>query len=47
MFVLFGVPPESALLPSFGVSVIWDIPHALWFFIHERLWDRIKWGRIK
>ena len=32
---------------SLGFSLVLTLIKAVVFFVHERLWKRIKWGKIK
>jgi uncharacterized membrane protein len=42
-FVLLGRDPASAI----GESVVINIFYAVCYYINERIWNKIKWGRTE
>lgn len=37
--VLFGEP-----FISIGLPILLEIAQMVWYFFHERIWERIEWG---
>ena len=42
-FLIIGRDPLQAISESIGINVF----YALCYYINERIWNRIKWGRIE
>lgn len=42
MLLITGQTLESALIPTLTINAVWMIS----FYLYDRLWARIKWGRI-
>jgi uncharacterized membrane protein len=43
VFILLGADPENAI----GESVVINIFYAVCYYINERIWNKIKWGKIE
>ena len=43
MFILMGNDPARAV----GESVVINVFYAICYYINERIWNRISWGRTQ
>jgi uncharacterized membrane protein len=43
VFILLGADTENAI----GESVVINIFYAVCYYINERIWNKIKWGKIE
>jgi uncharacterized membrane protein len=45
LLMIFGVNPIAAISLSFSLSTALELLHVGWYYIYERIWNRIQWGR--
>jgi uncharacterized membrane protein len=42
MLLILGESLESALLPTVIINILWTVS----FYVYDRIWAHIKWGRV-